>query len=128
VTSNFAIAERYIQLRKVCAPESWGDLVIRINEMILTPLITIFFVFLHGSDAMTVIPAVFTVYRTWTEFLEYCELRFAVQRMYLKTMQIGGPFIVTNDPEYIPYVFADAVTRDGMRRQGSGRDHLRAGP
>jgi hypothetical protein len=39
--------------------------------------------------------------------------------MYLKTMQIGGPFIVTNDPEYIPYVFADAVTRHDMRHRGS---------
>ncbi len=109
--SNFGVAERYIQLRRLCAPKSWGDLMIRINEMILTPLITLFFVFLHGSDFMTVVPAIFTVYRAWTEFLEYNELRFAVQRMYLKTMLIGGPFIVTNDPEYIPYVFADAVTR-----------------
>lgn len=117
--SNFALAERYIQLRRLCAPQSWGDLMIRINEMILTPLITIFFIFLHGSDFATVVPAMFTVYRSWTEFMEYSELRFAIQRMYLKTMQIGGPFIVTNDPEYIPYVFADAVTRHDMLRQGS---------
>jgi hypothetical protein len=117
--SNFAVAERYIQLRKLCAPNSWGDVMIRINEMILTPLITIFFIFLHGSDFTTVVPAMFTVYRSWTEFLEYCELRFVIQRMYLKTMQIGGPFIVTNDPEYIPYVFADAVTRHDMRHRGS---------
>lgn len=118
--SPFAVAEQYIQLRSKYAPESWGDVMMRINELILTPLITIFFIFLDGSDAMTVIPAFANTVRSWNEFLQYTRLRFEMQRMYLRTMSTGGPFIVTNDPKYLPYVYADAVVRRGMRRPHSG--------
>ena len=31
--------------------------------------------------------------------------------MFLYSQSVGGPFIVTNDPIYMPYVFADAVYR-----------------
>jgi len=116
MSSPFARAERYIQLRSIYAPESWGDVMMRINELILAPLITIFFIFFDGSDAMTVIPAIANTVRSWIEFLEFCRLRFEMQRMYLQTMVMGGPFIVTNDPKYLPYVYADAVVRHDMRR------------
>lgn len=115
------MAERYIQLRKKYAPKSWADTIVRINEMILTPLITIFYILLNGSDVMTVVPALYNTYQAWRGFLEFCELRHWLQMTYLKTMVIGGPFITTNDPEYLPYVFADAVTRLDMHRQGFGR-------
>jgi hypothetical protein len=128
MSSPFALAERYIQLRSVYAPESWGDVVMRINELILTPLITIFFIFLDGSDFMTVIPAIANTVRSWSDFLDYCRLRFEVQRMYLQTMVMGGPFIVTNDPKYLPYVYADAVVRHALPRQRSGNVHQRQEP
>jgi hypothetical protein len=117
--SSFATAERYIQLRRKYAPKTWADTIVRINELILTPLITIFFILLHGSDFMTVVPAMYSTYQAWLGFIEYYELRYWLQLTYLKTMLLGGPFITTNDPEYLPYVFADAVTRADMRRQGS---------
>jgi hypothetical protein len=31
--------------------------------------------------------------------------------MFLYSQSVGGPFIVTNDTTYMPYVFADAVYR-----------------
>ena len=123
MSSPFALAERYIQLRSIYAPESWGDVMMRINELILTPLITIFFIFLDGSDFMTVVPAIANTVRSWSDFLDYCRLRFEMQRMYLQTMVMGGPFIVTNDPKYLPYVYADAVVRHALPRQRSGYVH-----
>ena len=102
---------KYIQLKKKCAPKTWGDAVIRINEMIITPLVTIFFLFLGQADFLMVVSAMFSTGRIWKEWLDYNEARLAVQRMYLHTMRVGGPFIVTNDTEYMPYVFADAVYR-----------------
>ncbi len=120
--SPFAIAERYIELRRICAPRSWGDLMIRINEMILTPLITIFFVLVDKFDLFSVLPAAISTYRVWSEWIEFSTLRFQMQQMYLTTMKTGGPFIVTNDPDYLPYVYADAVVRHDMRRQGSATD------
>lgn len=113
--SNFVAAERYIQLKRIFAPKLWSEKMSRINELILTPLIALFYLFLYGFDFLSVVPPILNTYRSWNDFLEYNRLRFHVQSMYLKTFQVGGPFIVTNDPEYLPYVFADAVTRHDMR-------------
>jgi hypothetical protein len=107
----FDIAERYIQLRRKWAPVSWGDLMMRINEMVITPLICIFFVLMGRRDPMMVLSACLTTYRAWSEWIEYHHLRHSVQRMFLICKAVGGPFIVTNDSEYLPYVFADAVLR-----------------
>ena len=101
---------------------------IRINEMILTPLITIFFVLSDKFELMSVLPAAMSTYRVWSEWIEFCSLRFEMQQMYLTTMKTGGPQIVTNDPDYLPYVYADAVVRHDMRRQGSGADRLQGEP
>jgi hypothetical protein len=117
--SPFEAAERFIQLRRKCAPLSWGDSMIRINEMILTPLICIFFLILGQADLMLIISSCISTFRSWSEWIEYQELRILVQRMYLVCMATGGPFIRTNDNDYLPYVFADAVVRRGMRRQDS---------
>lgn len=116
----FKVAERYLQLKKVCAPKSMGDTMIRINDMILSPLIRLTFLFLEAFDLVSLVTTAFATYRVWQEWLEYCELRFTMQHMYLTTMATGGPQIVTNDPEYLPYVYADAVVRHGMRHRGSG--------
>jgi len=92
---------------------------IRINEMILTPLICIFFMILRQADVMLIISSCISTFRSWNEWIEYQELRILIQRMYLVCMATGGPFIRTNDNEYLPYVFADAVVRRGMRHQDS---------
>jgi len=122
IDSPFADAERYIQLRKQYAPQSWGDTILRFNELILTPLISLVLFFLHSFDVLSIVSTAFSTYNVWTEWTEYWTLRFTMQSMYLLTMQTGGPFIVTNDPTYMPYVYADAVVRAGMRHRGSATD------
>ena len=89
----------------------------RMNDMIITPLVTLFLFFIKKSDVMVLLTTSMQVYRAWKEWIEYTALRFEVQRMFLRTMEVGGPFIVTNNPTYMPYVFADAVVRtDGQHR------------
>ena len=107
----FKTAERYIQLRKICAPVSWAESITRMNDMILMPIISFFLLFIRAEDAITVGFTLIKAYRVWAEFTEYTQLRFEVQRMFLYSQSVGGPFIVTNDPTYLPYVFADAVYR-----------------
>jgi hypothetical protein len=92
----------------------------RINELILSPLITLTFLCLRSLDFVSLITSTVSTYKAWTQWLEYCQLRFTMQQMYLTTMATGGPHIVTNDPEYLPYVYADAVVRASMRHPGSG--------
>lgn len=107
----FKTAERYIQLRKICAPDTWQGTMRRINDMIVMPVIFLFYILVGTFDPMFLIPNAMSITQAWREWMEYSELRFVVQRMYLHTMKVGGPFIATNDSTYLPYVFADAVVR-----------------
>lgn len=125
----FKVAERYLDLKKTCAPRSMGDTMMRLNEMIVSPLITLTLFCLESLDWMSVVTAAVSLYRVWSEWIEYSELRFTMQQMYLTTMATGGPRIVTNDPQYLPYVYADAVLRVSMRHPGSaGIPRRRAAP
>lgn len=58
-----------------------------------------------------------TVYSAWSEWIKYNNLKLDVQQMFLSTMSSGGPQIVTNDPDYMPYVYADAVFRLNERHR-----------
>jgi hypothetical protein len=107
----FKTAERYIQLRKKCAPESWADTLTLMSDMILMPIITLFLVFLRMSDTISTAMTVIKAYQVWKDYTEYTSLRFEVQNMMLYCQIVGGPFIVTNDPTYMPYVYADAAYR-----------------
>lgn len=114
-SNPFVVAERYIQLRKVCAPDSWADTVTLFNDMILMPLITLFLLFVGLADPIVIFTTVLKTYQVWKNYCEYTDLRFQVQQMFFICQITGGPFIVTNDTTYMPYVYADAVVR---RNQG----------
>lgn len=127
----FQLADRYIELRTKCAPQSWGDAILRINELLLGPLIALCMTFLGKHDLFAIASAAVATYRSWSEWLEYNDLRFQMQRMYLETLLLGGPFIRTNDPTYLPYVYADAVTRKAeglLTRDKPRRDSASARP
>jgi hypothetical protein len=87
---------------------------IRLNEMIVAPLIACFLAFLGSGDIMMIVAAATKAHTAWTEWIEFQDLRFQVQRMYLVSTMLGGPFIRTNDPTYEPYVYADAIVRARM--------------
>lgn len=124
-TDPFKIADRYIALKKQCLPQSWGDAMIRLNEMLLAPILAFFFAFMGQGGFMKVISAATTAHKAWTEWIEFQDLRFQVQRLYLVSTMLGGPFIRTNDPEYEPYVYADAVVRAQMGMLKPGILHPR---
>ena len=72
---------------------------------------------------MMIVGAATKAHQAWSDWIEFQDLRFKVQRMYLVTTMLGGPFIRTNDPEYQAYVYADAVVRaqTGMLKHGNPR-------
>lgn len=113
--SPFQIAERYIQLRKRCASPSWGDTVLQWNELIVGPILCIFSIFIGTSDLFGSVSSAIACYTAWSQWIEYNTVRLDVQQMFLTTMITGGPHIVTNDPTYMPYVYADAVIRASHR-------------
>jgi len=107
----FKAADRYIVLRDICIPREFTKKIQRINDMILMPLITLFLFFTGTVDVFVVLSSGMTMYRSWSEWNEYTELRFEMQRFRIRMAQVGGPFITTNNPKYMPYVWADAVVR-----------------
>lgn len=120
MTEPFRIAERYITLQKKWAGRSLSEQALRINELIVTPLVSLFMLFFLKSDLLGFISAASMVYKAWMEWIEYSDLRLQVQDMYFRTMLAGGPFIVTNDPTYMPYVWADGVTRTERQHSAAG--------
>ncbi len=100
----------------------------RVNELILTPILTLCMVLLDKTDFLSLISSVYNIWRSWNEWIEFTDLRFKVQEMYLLTMRTGGPHIVTNDPTYLPYVYADAGVRHASRHPGSASVRQREGP
>jgi len=113
----FQTAERYIQLSNVWETGEWVPLIKHINEMILMPLIAFFSYSVGYSDVMFCLTTAVGAMNAWSDYTEFIELKFAMQRMELQARRIGGPFISTNDPTYMPYVWADAVTREAPRRR-----------
>ena len=83
----------------------------RLSDMIVMPLITLCIFLAGNGDVFMLMSTAATAYRVWMEWIEYIELRFVMQRMRMRMAQVGGPFIVTNNPKYMPYVWADAVVR-----------------
>ena len=110
----YKAAERFIQLRDKCSPSTWTARLQRLSDMILMPLITLFLFFTGGGDIFMALSTAATTYRVWMEWVEYTELRFAMQRMRVRMAQVKGPFIATNNSKYMPYVWADAVVRHAV--------------
>lgn len=111
----FKTAERFIQVRDKCLPPTWTAQLQRINDMIIMPLVTMCLFFIGSGDMFMLFSMSMTAHKVWVEWMEYTELRFTMQRMRIRAAQVGGPFIVTNNPKYMPYVWADAVVRSHAR-------------
>jgi len=82
--------------------------------MILAPMIVVLVTLLGQGDLAMLASTLYRTYQSWSEWFELTTLRFEVQSMYLTAMKSGGPFITTNDPFYMPYVWADAQVRFNM--------------
>jgi hypothetical protein len=91
----------------------------RVNELIVAPIVALCMILMDKTDFFSLVSSVLSIWRSWSEWIEFNDLRFRVQEMYLLTMRTGGPHIVTNDPTYLPYVYADAVVRHASRHPGS---------
>ena len=108
----FKAADRFIVLRDKCRPRSWIAHLQLLGDMIIMPLITLFLMLSGKPDMLMAFGTMNAAYRAWSEWIEYTELLFAMERMKIRMAQVKGPFIATNDAKYMPYVWADAVVRN----------------
>lgn len=120
----FEIAERYIQLRKQFKSESWVEFMTHMNELVLTPFIFLFMLMTGRASPLFILTTSLELFKLFREYYEYSNLRYKIQHMYIMTMFTGGPRISTNNSDYMPYVFADAVVRLCEPHPGPGQDHL----
>ena len=52
---------------------------IRMNEMLVAPLIAIFFSFIGKGDLMMILSAATTAHKAWTYWFEFQDLRFGLE-------------------------------------------------
>lgn len=103
----FVEADEFIELAKTFAELSWWTLL----DMWF-PVIGI----LHCIVAKS-LPDVFfvlSVYKSiklWVQWFRYRALKRQINEWREIVNAVGGPFISTNDPTYLPYVFADGMQR-----------------
>jgi hypothetical protein len=88
----------------------------RINDMFIMPLIALVSLILDKNDYFFLLSTFMTAARSWRDQVEFEELKFEMQKMRFQMAATGGPRIVTNDPTYMAYVWADAVTRSSRPR------------
>jgi len=112
----FKAADRFIVLRDKCQPRTWMAYIQLLSDMIIMPLITLFLLFIGKNDMFMALGTLNSAYRAWSDWIEYTELWFAMERMKIRMAQVKGPFIATNDAKYMPYVWADAVVRSNNPR------------
>ena len=117
----FAEAEDFVRLTDKFLVPSWNVWF----EMILSPLLMI--VMCIATRSPPDILSAMSTYKTVEIWVEWFHYR-AVKSRFMEWKQIvdayGGPFISTNDPRYMAYVYAD-----GMQRiQGSIFHQSKAAP
>lgn len=119
----FEIAEHYLQLRKKFKSESWVDFMTHMNDLVLTPFIFIFMLLTGRATPFFILTTLLELFKLFREYYSYSTLRYKLQHMFILTMLTGGPHISTNNPDYMPYVFADAVVRLCGRHPDPEPDH-----
>lgn len=120
-TDYFADAEMYIEYHQRFKTDTFYETFGLFMKLVGNLLLA----FLWKSSAMSL---AFTLYRTvedWKEFLCYKSLQSHVQQWREIVQSVGGPFIVTNDEMYQPYVYADGMQRIYTRLFGLSKERTK---
>jgi len=106
----FGAAEKYIQLRTFFYPPTWSEEIKRISDMVIMPVIVLCMYFTGDGDMFLAVSTASTALTVWKQWFTYLDLHFTMQTMRIKMASLGGPKIVTNNPMYMPYVWAHSIS------------------
>jgi hypothetical protein len=111
-TNYFQIADEYISLQRTFTTETILEKIELWMEMVISPLITIGFIFINGTspDFLTILSLQKCV-QLWKDWFRLRELRGIMQQWIRIVRTMGGPFIASNDAEYHMFVYADGMQR-----------------
>lgn len=108
----FQAADTYISLKRRMFPPGISGWIVLFNELLLLPMIAlIFFLCDPTQTVLSLLAPCMSASNAWRDWEQFHALEDRMIRMFVYMMATGGPQITTNDPTYIPYVFAYAVTR-----------------
>ena len=103
----FVEADEFIELAKTFAETSWWTMldmvfpVIGLVHCVMAKSLPDIFFFLNVYKSM----------KLWIQWFRYRELKHQINEWREIVNAVGGPYISTNDPTYLPYVFADGMQR-----------------
>lgn len=104
----FENAEELSRLEKVHGTPSWFLII----DMWVTPLIMIFkSLITRSAPNVLSLLSMYKCIHNWLDYFKYKQLRNDCIRWKLIVDSFGGPFIATNDIQYMPYVYADGMQR-----------------
>jgi hypothetical protein len=104
----FEHADELSRLEKIHGHPSWFLII----DMWVTPILLVFKMFItHSAPNALSLLSMYKCIRTWFDYYRYKQLRDDCVRWKLIVDSFGGPFIATNDMQYLPYVYADGMQR-----------------
>jgi hypothetical protein len=106
----FVAAEQYIQLQTFFYPPTWSEDIKRISDMVIMPVILLCMYLCGDGDLFLAVSTVSTAITVWKQWFTYLDLHFTMQTMRIQMALRGGPKIVTNNPRYMPYVWAHSIS------------------
>ena len=115
----FAEAEDFVTLTEKFLVPSWTVWF----EMVLSPLIMIVMCIVTRSppDMFSAMSTYKTI-QIWMEWFKYKRVKARFMEWKQIVDAFGGPFISTNNPNYLAYVYADGMQR--IHNQTFSRKHL----
>ena len=103
----FQEAEEFVQLKKTFDEISWWS----IFDMAFPAIMIVMAVVTKKAPDMFSILSVHKSLQLWINYFRYSELRMQFGQWKAIVDAVGGPFISTNDPDYMAYVYADGMMR-----------------
>lgn len=103
----FVDAERYIELSNTFSEVSWWTLM----DMWFPLVSAIHCVVTKSLPDLFFLLGLYKSLKLWAQWHEYHALKYQLGEWREIVNAVGGPYIATNNPLYLPYVFADGMQR-----------------
>ena len=106
----FALAEEYLDLRKMFDCNSLLDNLLLWFDMVIYPLYIVVRLCMLDFSPMYMF-SLFSTYQKWNLWFRLRTLQASVDEWQKTVQSVGGPWISSNDPDLHVFVYADGMER-----------------
>jgi len=103
----FVEADEFVELAKTFVNISWWTIL----DMLFPIVGIVHCIVTKSSPDIFFILSVYKSVHLWIQLFRFYALKRQINEWREIVNATGGPFISTNDPKYLPYVFSDGMQR-----------------